>query len=107
MAESLMSEPGEIFAARQQSTCIGQEVDWALRLAESHEEPAGYARVLLRSRPHEVKYVAATVPLADYPWIVSLRYGQPVQVHGLIAGIGKMSIELAGASLLQLSEAAR
>jgi hypothetical protein len=117
MAEHMTPEPSEIFAEIQSSPAsmqgrtkagyVGKEADWALRFAEGHEERPGYVRVLFRSRQNEVKYVATTVNLADYPWLNSLRYGEPVQVHGLITAVGQMAIELAGVSLLKLTEPRR
>ncbi len=113
-----MIEPAEIFTevdarrplhrqARAKAAFVGREVDWALRFADGYEELPGYARVLFRSRPGDLTYVAVTVPLADCPWLALLRRGQPVQVHGRIADVGATSIELKDASLLQLVESAR
>ena len=112
-----MAEPGEIFAAIEKQpplmraqtkvAYIGQEVGWALTFEDGFEEQSGKARVLFRYQPHDIKYIAMSVPLSDYPWLRSMRRGEPVQVHGRIAAIGTMSIELKDASLLQLVEAAR
>ena len=113
-----MLEPAEVFTevevqrpphrqARAKAAFIGREVDWALRFADGYEELPGYARVLFRSRPSDLTYVAVTVPLADHPWLALLRRGEPVQVHGRIADVGATSIELKDASLLQLVEASR
>ena len=102
----MMPEPSEIFAARGKAAYIGREVDWALRFADGQEELPGYARVLFRSRPNDIRYVAVDVPLADYPWLAWMRRNEPVQVHGRIAAVGALSIELAQPSLLQLVETA-
>ena len=113
-----MLEPAEVFTevdaqrplhrqARAKAAFIGKEVDWALRFADGYEELPGYARVLFRSRPHDIKYVAVTVPLADHPWLAALHRGDPVQIHGRIAEVGSISIELKDASLLQLVDTNR
>ncbi len=103
----LVQEPSEVFAARAKATYVGEEVDWALRFAGGYEALPGYARVLFRSRPNDIKYVAVDVPLADYPWLSLMRRGEPVQVRGRIAEVGAMAIELKDAGLLQLVEPSR
>jgi len=95
-------EPSEVFAARRKSAYFGHEVDWALRFVGGQEALPGYARLLFRSRPSDLTYVAVDVPAAEYPWLSLMRQGEPVQVHGRIASIDKMSIELKDARLLQL-----
>ncbi len=106
MAETGTLVPSEVFEARRKTAYVGKEVDWALRFADGHEEPSGYARVLFRSRPNELSYVAVTVPRVDYPWLAGMRRGEPVQVHGCITEIGSRSIELTGVTLMPLVEAA-
>ena len=106
MVEILTLMPSEIVAARTKAVYVGMEVDWALRFVDGYEELPGSARVLFRSRPSDLTYVAVTAPLADYPWLASLHRGEPVQVRGHIAEVSAMCIELKDASLLQLVEAA-
>lgn len=96
-------EPSEIFGARAKNAYLGTDVDWALRFADGYEELPGYARLLFQSRARDLTYVAVTVPMADYPWLERMRQGEPLQVRGHVAEIGKRSIELTGASLLRLT----
>lgn len=103
MEMNQVPEPSEVFNARMKSAFLGQEVDWALRFADGHKPLRGYARLLFRNQPNDVKYVAVDVPLSNYPWLSSLRPGEPVQVRGRIAGVDNSSIELQDASLLQLT----
>lgn len=102
----MIAAPVEVFTARLTTACIGKEVDWALRVADVREEMPGYVRLLCRSRLSDLKYVAADVPLARYPWLAGVRRGEPVQVRGRIATVGSLSIELAEPSLAQLVDAA-
>lgn len=107
MADAIMLGPSDIFVARMKARYLGKEVDWALRFADGHEEPSGDVRVLFRSRPNELSYVAVTVPRGDYPWLAAMRRGEPVQVRGCITEIGSRSIELTEVTLMPLVEAAR
>ncbi len=102
----MIAAPAEVFATRSKAACIGREVDWALRVADVRAEMPGYARLLFRSRLSDIKYVAADVPLARYPWLAGVRRGEPVQVRGRIATVGSLSIELAQPSLAQLVDTA-
>ncbi len=107
MAETEALAPSDVFAAKRKAAMIGEEVDWALRFADGYEILPGYARVLFRSKPSDIKYVAVDVPVASYPWLALLRRGEPVQVRGRITDIGATAIELKDAGLLQLTESAR
>ena len=102
MADTVGPEPAEIFAKPAKSVYLGEEVDWALCYADGHKSLPGYARLMFRSRPSDVKYIAVDVPVADYPWLGRLRRNEPVQVRGRIAKVGSLSIELKDAGLLQL-----
>jgi hypothetical protein len=103
MDDAQLSEPSEVFAARQGKAFLGTDVDWALRFADGYEELPGYARLLFQSRAKDMTYVAVTVQLSEYPWLERLRRGEPLQVHGRIAEVGTRSIELKDASLLRLT----
>lgn len=105
MADEIM-ELLEVFTSRRKSSCVGEKVDWALRFADSYQALPGYARVLFRSRPNDTRYVAVDVPLGDYPWLASLRKGEPVQVRGCISEVGGNAVELASARLLKLTDPA-
>ncbi len=111
-----MLEPGDIFAeieacpplmrTQTKAVYIGREVDWTLTFADGYEDRPGYARVMFHYQPHEVKFIAMGVPLADYPWLRPTHPGEVIRVRGRIADIGTLSIELQEASLMQLAEAA-
>jgi len=91
-----MVEPGEIFAdieARPPSVreaakqaYIGAEADWTLTFADGFEARSAQARLLFRYRPHDVKYVAASVPRSACPWWRAMRRGEPVLTDSLSSG---------------------
>lgn len=104
--EKIEAQP-PLMRGQAKAAYIGKEVDWALTFADGYEDRSGKVRVMFRSRPHEIEFIAMRVALAEYPWLRSLRRGEPVQVRGRIADVGSTSIELRDARLLQLTEAAR
>lgn len=116
MPDTASLQPARIFAeieaqpmpAREQAKAayVGKEVDWVLRLADGWEEEPGSARLAFRYQPNEVKFVSATVPLSDCPWLKHLHAGEVMRVRGRIAELGSLAIRLKGATVTQLVTAA-
>src|SRR3989338_8153414 len=81
MTEAKSFEPAEIFSeisacpplmrTQTKAVYIGREVDWTLTFTDGYEDRPGCARVMFHYQPHEVKFIAMGVPLADYPWLRS------------------------------------
>lgn len=111
-----MSKPSDIFAELEacppfmrdqaKAAYLSREVDWILTLADGHEERPGWARLMFRRRRSDLGFVAARVPLSDCPWLRHVRSGETIRLRGRIAGIDALSIEVEGASVSQVIEAA-
>ncbi|PIQ83469.1 MAG: hypothetical protein COV75_07485 [Candidatus Omnitrophica bacterium CG11_big_fil_rev_8_21_14_0_20_63_9] len=116
MYEISLEGPGKIFSEikaqpplmqeQERSMYVGKEVDWTLLFADGYEASPGVARVMFRSEPNVLQFVAMNVRLADYPWLKSMHRGEVVRVRGRISGFSALSVELKNADLLQLAEAA-
>ncbi len=85
---------------------LSREVDWILTLADGHEERPGWARLMFRRQRSDLSFVAARVPLSDCPWLRYVHSGETVRLRGRIADVNARSIELEGASVSQVIDAA-
>ncbi len=104
MPEVKFLEPEGIFAEIEatpeplrdeaKAAYAGQKVQWSLLLADMHELKPGEVRVLFRRRANELQFIGTTVLRANYPWLQTLRIGETVQLHGSIAAIHRLCIEL-------------
>ncbi len=109
--------PGTIFAEIEacpplmrddaKTKFIGREVDWTLVFANGWQESADLARLTFRQERGVVEFVAASVPLTECPWLKHMHAGEIMRVRGHIAELTRMTIELKGASVSQVVEAAR
>lgn len=116
MSEISMLEPGKIFAAiearpplmREEAKAmyLGKDVDWILNLVNGWAERSERARLALRQERSNVQFVIATVPLSDCPWLRHVHASERLRIRGRIADIDNMSIELEGASVSHVVEAA-
>ncbi len=116
MSEVSGLEPGKIFAEmkaqpplmqdRAKAAYLSREVDWILTLADGHEERPGWARLMFRRQRSDLSFVAARVPLSDCPWLRHVHSGETIRLRGRIADVNARSIELEGASVSQVIDAA-
>lgn len=73
---------------------LGREVEWILTFRDGYESQPGQAHLMLQFASHDIRHVATTVALENYPRLKNARSGQLVQVHGRILRIGTLNIEL-------------
>ena len=116
MTETRVLEPEAIFSEisaqpplrrdEARASYVGREVDWTLVYIDGWEQSRGRARLAFKQERSIVKCVFATVPLSDCPWLRHVHSGETIRLRGRIADIDGLSIELDGASVSQLIEAA-
>ena len=94
-----------LMRAKARAAYIGKEVEWTAMFFSGEPENDERAFLAFRHEPSH-KMIFARVALADYSWLQSTRRGELVRLHGRIADIGPLTIDLEGVSLIQVAEAA-
>lgn len=115
MLENRLLEPERIFSEidaqpplmREQARAayVGKGVDWVLTFADGWQESSEFARLAFRQERSVVRFVKATVPLTDCPWLKHMHAGEIMRVRGRIAELDRLSITLRGASVSQFIQA--